>query len=173
MTTKQVHDLLKVGTWLIYIGLFVEAGVKLVSVFISLFINDESSHNLFNGMNVSTLYGSDKLHFIIMALLVIIVPALKAYLFFLVIRITSKLNIAEPFSDYNARLILKMSKISLFIGLTGFAASSYAGWLDSNKINFHYGGGGTEFLFLAGILFIIAQIFKRGIELQSENELTI
>jgi hypothetical protein len=36
-----------------------------------------------------------------------------------------------------------------------------------------YLGGTGEFLFLAGIVFVIAQIFKRGIEIQTENELTV
>ena len=31
----------------------------------------------------------------------------------------------------------------------------------------------SDFIFLAGIIFIFAQIVKRGIELQSENDLTI
>jgi hypothetical protein len=30
-----------------------------------------------------------------------------------------------------------------------------------------------ETLFLAGVVFVIAQIFKKGVEIQSENELTI
>jgi hypothetical protein len=34
-------------------------------------------------------------------------------------------------------------------------------------------GGADVWLFMAVVLFIIAQIFKRGIEIQSENELTI
>jgi hypothetical protein len=34
-------------------------------------------------------------------------------------------------------------------------------------------GGGPEFLFLGAIVFVIAQVFKKGVEIQSENELTI
>lgn len=30
-----------------------------------------------------------------------------------------------------------------------------------------------EYLFMAGIIYIISQIFKRGIELQEENQLTV
>ena len=32
---------------------------------------------------------------------------------------------------------------------------------------------GAEFLFVAGLVFIVSQIFKRGVEMQSENELTV
>jgi hypothetical protein len=31
----------------------------------------------------------------------------------------------------------------------------------------------TEFIFMVGLLFIIATVFKRGVEIQSENELTV
>ena len=34
-------------------------------------------------------------------------------------------------------------------------------------------GGSDVWLFMGVILFVIAQIFKRGIEIQTENELTI
>jgi hypothetical protein len=35
------------------------------------------------------------------------------------------------------------------------------------------GENAGEFLFMAGLVFIISPIFKRGVELQSENELTV
>lgn len=35
----------------------------------------------------------------------------------------------------------------------------------------HFNHG--EYFFMAGIVYIISQIFKRGVELQEENELTV
>jgi hypothetical protein len=32
---------------------------------------------------------------------------------------------------------------------------------------------GDEYLFIAGIVYVISQIFKRGIEIQEENQLTV
>ena len=32
---------------------------------------------------------------------------------------------------------------------------------------------GDEYLFMAGIVYIISQIFKRGIEIEEENQLTV
>jgi len=34
-------------------------------------------------------------------------------------------------------------------------------------------GGADVWLFMGVILFVLAQIFKRGIEIQTENELTV
>jgi hypothetical protein len=30
-----------------------------------------------------------------------------------------------------------------------------------------------EFVFMAGLIFVISQIFRRGVEIQSENDLTV
>ena len=30
-----------------------------------------------------------------------------------------------------------------------------------------------EFIFMAGVVFVISQIFKKGVEIQSEHELTV
>jgi hypothetical protein len=32
---------------------------------------------------------------------------------------------------------------------------------------------GDEYLFMAGMIYIISQVFKRGIEIQEENNLTV
>jgi uncharacterized membrane protein len=32
---------------------------------------------------------------------------------------------------------------------------------------------GAEYLFMAGMIYIISQVFKRGIEIQEENQLTV
>jgi hypothetical protein len=34
-------------------------------------------------------------------------------------------------------------------------------------------GGADVWIFMAIILFVLAQLFKRGIEIQNENELTV
>lgn len=173
MTTKQVHDILKVVAWIVFVGLCVEAGAKLVAVTISFFISPEGASNLYKGADFSALFEYSRLHFGIMSLLIILIPAMKAFLFYWVIRITSNLDIARPFSKFNADLILTMSRISLQIGITGFIADSYAGWLEKSDLKIHYEGGEMEYLFLAGILFVIVQVFNKGIELQNESELTI
>ena len=50
-------------------------------------------------------------------------------------------------------------------------------WLSTKGVSFPdmdpYLGAGTEFLLFAGVIVFIAQVFKRGIEIQSEHELTV
>ena len=54
----------------------------------------------------------------------------------------------------------------------------YTAWLRLNGIyvpsveELHIGGADV-WLFMSVVLFVIAQIFKRGIEIQTENDLTV
>jgi len=56
-------------------------------------------------------------------------------------------------------------------------ANKYCDWLTKKGVTFPdlqpVLSGAGEFLLLGAIIFIIAQVFKRGIEIQTENELTV
>lgn len=173
MNTKQILQILKVISWIAFIGLCIKTGSMVVSFIVSLFIHTEGSRNLYMGLNLSALHQISLWHYVVMTGLIIILSGLKAYMFFWVIKIISGINVSNPFNEYTSRLILKLSGIALQIGITALITNIYAKWLMKNTAAFSYDGGGTEFLYLAGILFVIAVIFKRGIEIQKENELTI
>lgn len=173
MKASTVLDILNVVSWIIFVGLCIRTGAMIISFIVSLFINAQAAGDLYLGHDLSELKDYNKLHYIVMAVLIIVQSGLKAYLFSLVIKIISKINLSSPFSENNGRIIFKMSSISLQVGILSVLLKSYAQWLSKNHVSVSYMGESTEFLFLAGILFVIAYIFKRGIELQSENELTV
>ncbi len=83
----------------------------------------------------------------------------------------------NPFTMEVARSLEKISYILLNIWILGFIASTFSFWLtNQNEIlpnSLQEALGSKGFLFMAGLLFIVSQIFKRGVELQSENELTV
>ena len=172
MKTKEVLEILKVVTWIIFIGLCIETGAMLVSFFVSLFINSGGAKNLYMGLNLSELYYYSKWHYVTLASLTIIISGLKAWLFYWVIKVISKINFTNPFSEIIAAIISRIANISLQIGITALLTNIYTEWLQ-DTVSFSYERSESQFLFLAGVLLVIAQIFKRGIELQSENELTI
>lgn len=173
MKTNQILKILEVGAWIFFIGMCIKTGAMLISFFVSLFVNPEGAKDLYLGMNLSELLAYDLRHYIVMAGLLIVISALKAYLLFQVVRILSKINLNNPFGENIAQLISKMSYIALQLAITVFITRGYSKWLMKKDLHFSSAGGEMELLFLAGILFVIAQIFKRGLELQSENELTI
>jgi len=84
----------------------------------------------------------------------------------------------QPFNQEIRRLIFNLSYISLAIGLFSGWAAGYSEWFVAKGVlmpslqSMHVDGDGAWW-FIAIILFVIGHIFKRGIELQTENELTV
>ena len=85
---------------------------------------------------------------------------------------------AQPFSRELGRLTFQISYLSLLIGLFCLWGAKYAEWFVKQGVKMpdiqHLRLDGADvWLFMGVILFVIAQIFKRGIEIQTENELTV
>ncbi|MEG1376804.1 MAG: DUF2975 domain-containing protein, partial [Myroides sp.] len=84
----------------------------------------------------------------------------------------------KPFNTHLKDFILKLSYLSFGIGLFTHCGSEFCVWLTNQgakiasleSLNLT---GSDVWFFMAIILFIITQIIKKGIEIQSENELTI
>ncbi|MFD2563306.1 DUF2975 domain-containing protein [Aquimarina rubra] len=173
MKTKEILSAMKILSWIIFIGLCIKLGVILFSSIMSLFVNKEAAENLYLGLDLSNLYDFSINHYISILSLLISITALKAYLFYLVIKIFSKINFDKPFTKVVTRLISSISYISLWTGLLAYFANGYGKWVLKKGAEFRIDWGSSEFLFMAGIVFVIALIFKRGVEIQSENELTV
>lgn len=164
---------MKVFAWIMFIGLCVKTGALIVSFAVSLFVNPAAAADMYMGTDLSEVFAFSEVHYIVMAVLMIILSGSKAWLSFWVVKITGRLSLTEPFSESVSGLISGMSIISLQIGILALATDAYAKWLNDRFVNFTAESAGTDFLFLAGILYVIAIIFRRGIELRRENEMTI
>ena len=92
---------------------------------------------------------------------------------FTYIKIFSKIKLMNPFKMEIALTIEKISYVLFGIWIVSILSSVNSKWM--LKWTGEYFGNGilNEYLFMAGLVFIISQIFKRGVELQSENELTV
>lgn len=173
MKSLPVLDILKVFAWIVFIGLCVETGAMLTSFLYTLFINPIGAIKFYKEMNFSDLLHYNRGYYVGLLSLIIFISGLKAYLFYWVVKITTALRLSHPFSEWMAGSIARMSSISLQIGVLSFITDRYADWLMKHGVEFSYDGGDSGFLFLAGILFVVSIIFRRGLELQAENELTI
>ena len=109
--------------------------------------------------------------------MIVLVAAIKAYMFYLILSIFKILNLVQPFSKEVGRLIFKISFVALVVGILSLSGFQYSEWLVRQHVllpeMYTFFGGGDVFLFMAATLFVIALVFKRGIEIQSENELTV
>ncbi|HET8839339.1 MAG TPA: DUF2975 domain-containing protein, partial [Flavobacteriaceae bacterium] len=172
--TETILTITKVLTWIVFIGLCIKTGALIVSFFVSLFVNPIAAQDLYLGLDLSSVQEYGQWHYICSVSLLIFFTGLKAYLAYLVIKIFLKFNLENPFSPEVAKLIDCIAQTALTAGIFAIIAGGYSKWLGKNGLSaISSWDGGSEFLFLAGIIFIIAQVFKKGIELKSENELTI
>jgi hypothetical protein len=176
ISTRQILKILYVLSWIIFIGVCIEAGSFIFNAIYSLAVNSKAAEIF----HLSALFQYDHGHFLVMLLLMTIPGVLKAILFYLIVKILmdKKLDIAQPFNKEMGRFLFKASYLALGTGLFSYWGVKYAQWLakqgvampDSSQLRLD---GADVWLFMGITLFIIGHLFKRGIEIQSENELTI
>src|SRR5690349_992772 len=114
-TTKVILTILHVVSWIIFLGLCIKTGAFLYSFFVSLAINPDAAKNLYMGLNLSNIYYFDKGYYIVLASSIIVVSALKALLFYFVVKIFLKINLVKPFSEDVSRLISGIGYVALGI----------------------------------------------------------
>ena len=178
--TKQILKILHVLSWIIFIGVCIEAGGSIFSAFYTLVINPIIAATFWAGNDLSGLYKYDPGHFFVETLLISIASVLKACIFYLIIKIlhNKKLTMSQPFNNEVRLFIINVSCLAFGIGLFTVWGVEYTEWLVNQGVNMpdtqHLRLGGADvWLFMGVTLFVIAQIFRRGIEIQTENELTV
>ncbi len=164
---------MNVVSWIVFIGLCIKAGSIIFVAILSLFVNKSATENLYMGMDFSNLYDFSVNHYTFTVLFLILITCLKTYIFYLLIKIFKNLNFQKPFAKSIVDLIFKISYVSLSVGLVGVAANSYITWLRSKIFFTSINIDSSAYIFMAGVVFIIASLFKRAAEIQSENDLTI
>ncbi|MBZ4033494.1 DUF2975 domain-containing protein [Flavobacterium sp. 17A] len=174
--TPQILKVLNILSWIIFIGLCVEAGMYIFNGVYTITINSYNARflDLLDLYNYSTSFYIQEISFIS------IVAILKAIMFYLIVKMLheKKLDIVQPFTAEMGRFISYISYLAFGIGLFSFWAFKFNTWLISNGVqlpslellNLE---GHSVWIFMAIILFVVGQIFKRGIEIQSEMDLTI
>lgn len=171
-----ILKVLHVMSWIVFIGLCIEAGALIVNFTFTLF-NPIASHDIHKGLDLSEIYDKQFPHFIGLMSFVVVLSVLKAYLFYLVVKIFLKLNLVKPFDLEIAKLIEKISYEAVAISIVSFIAHQYTKRLIHNGYEVsdveNYWDDAAAFLMMAAILFVISQVFNKGIELQKEDDLTI
>jgi len=167
---------LHIVAWVIFVGLCVEAGGLIVNFIFSLY-KPEFVQHLYQKLDLSQMYNISKWAFFGMYSFILLISILKAYLFYVVIMLTSKLNLARPFSNYVADQITRISYCTLSIGLISYIARQTANYLQQSgfavdTLN-QFWGDSQAFILMAAVVYVIANIFSRGVEIQNENDLTV
>lgn len=171
-----IFTVLNIVAWIIFVGLSIEAGGLIVNFIFSIF-KPEMVPNLYQKMDLSELYNRSQWAFYGMYSFVLVISILKVLLFYIVIMLLLKLDLEKPFNSYVSKQINQMSYFTFSIGLLSYIAKETAKNLQQHgykteQLN-QFWVDSQAFILMAAVVYVIAVIFKKGIELQSENELTI
>ena len=101
-------------------------------------------------------------------------------MFYLIVKVSQEKNIdlMQPFNKKLVRLISNVAYLTIGIGIFSNMGVKYSEWLINKGIEMPAVDslnldGADVWLFMGVTLLVIAQIFKRGIEIQDEHELTV
>lgn len=171
-----VFKALHIVAWVIFVGLCIEAGGLVVNFIFSLY-NPEFVQNLYQKLDLSQMYNLNKWAFFSMYSFILVISILKAYLFYVVIMLLYKLNLSKPFDSYVADQIKNISYYTLSIGLISYIARQTAKNLqhrgyEIDALN-QFWADSQAFILMAAVIYVIATIFIRGVEIQNENDLTV
>jgi hypothetical protein len=167
---------LYVVAWLIFVGLCIEAGGLIVNFFFSLY-KPEFVQNLYQKLDLTTMYKESRLAFFGIYSFILTISILKACLFYIVIRLMHKMNLSKPFNTFVARQISQISYYTFSIGLLSYIARQltksvmHHGFVTDSLSQFW--ADSQAFILMGAIIYIIATIFKKGVDIQNENDLTV
>jgi hypothetical protein len=171
-----IFKALTVIAWVIFVALCIEACALLVNFIYSLY-NPVVLKNLYQKLDLSEMYNRSTAAYYSIYTFILVIAFLKAGLFYDVIKLVSKLDLNRPFSSFVSKQISSISYTTFAIGLISIVARQTANNLshkgfDVNRLN-DFWVDSQAYILMAGVIYAIATIFKRGIEIQNENDSTI
>ena len=169
--TEKLLKFMHVLSWIVFIGLLIKVGTIITSFFISIG-NPAVAKNLFGGIDLSEYYNYSFKQYTFIVSYKVALYATEAYIAYLIIKLLSKLNLEQPFNANVQGLMQQISYSIFHLWILAIVHNAHVRYI-AKRYDFSMDLFSSDFIFLAGIIFIFAQIVKRGIEIQAENELTI
>lgn len=172
--TEKIIYALKLAISTVLVIYTLRGGGQIISFALS-FIKPEAAKNIYGvDQQVFALQQYSNWYFIWAMLITIVTSVLKVYIAILAIKLLSKLNITTPFSNEMASKIENISYNLMGIWAIAFVGRIYFKALArSTGLTIGLDNAVVEYIFIACIAFLIAQIIRRGINMQEENQLTV
>ena len=171
MKTKRILKIMHVFAWIAFIGLSIKAGAIMISYFVS-FGNEDAAKDLYEGMSYFVYKQNSEVHYTILVFYRILQFSIQAYIALLLIKLLSNLNIQRPFNANALRLMQRISFSLICLWAIVVTHNIHVGILEAST-GIKATLLSSEFIYIAGIVYVFSLLFKRGLELQYENDLTI
>lgn len=176
LNNNFIFRVLQIIAWIIFVGLCIEAGALVVNFIFSIF-KPEMVKNLYQKLDLSAMYAKSQWTFYSTYSFILFIAGLKAHLFYTVIMLMQKIDLEKPFSEFVSKKIMTIASTTFSIGIISYVARQ------TTKTLIHYGYSidqlnpfwedSQAFVLMGGVIYVIAVIFKRGVTLQTENDLTV
>ena len=163
---KWVFTFLQIISWIIFVGVTIEAAALLVNFVFSLF-KPEMVSRLYEKLDLSTVYAQSKWTYFQLYSLILFIASLKTMLFYQVIKLVTNFDWSKPFSAVVSERITKISHFTWLIGLASFVARSSTSRLDHlgyevSELDRFWEDTGA-FLTMGAVIYVIALIFSKGV----------
>lgn len=170
--TQKILRILGILAWAACFGLIIQG----VSTFLSYIVSIQeakASSNLYRGLDLSALREFSMLHYNLTVLYLVLVAFMKASIAWMLAKSLDTVNAQSPFSEKMARMLERISLVLLCLGIISFVHNIHSTWLWKVSNLDIERGPLPEYLFTALLVYAVSQVYKRGVEIQSENELTV
>lgn len=170
--TKQVLMGMHFYAWIAFIWMILYAGGSLFELITGV-LDGEQKATLFQDAAMAPIRQFSVWHYAIFGSYTVALFVLKSFLLFYLIRFLFKMNPVNPFNREIARILEKISYTLILATIIVLLHDIHAAWLPASVKPFPEFWNLNEYLFVTGLVYIIARVFKRGVAMQSEKDLII
>lgn len=177
--TEKILNILRVIAWIGYIGSIALAVITGIFIICSFIFPDSDFINYAYISDKELSFKILKNEYLGRLIFYYIMSLIKTYFVIRTWKLAkdalTNLNIDNPFSSKTSIIFEKIAYLMIVIGAINFIIEQYVITLEgliTNHIKYNFSPDLT-YLFGIGIIYLFSQIFKRGVELQEENELTV
>lgn len=170
-TSQLLLKIMRFLAWLVFIVLLIKAGGIMMSFGVSI-DNPEVAKDLYRGLDLSRYETYNLINYSIIVFYYILLYFMLAYIALFATKLLSTINLEKPFSKTVAGLLKKISFTVLGVLIIAIVHNIHLLILEKYAaITPEYIS--MELIFLAGTVYMLAELFKRGVEMQIEKESTI
>lgn len=172
-TSQFIPRLVQITFWVIFIAQCVKAGTVLFLFVGSVIPGSSIPIDYLSGLE--TAFSGERGLYIYISFMTLVlgVEILKAYVAYYGVLVFKDFQLDNPFESNVVINTTMMSKVFFSAGIVAYITQGVAQWLSKKGVGSSLDYNPMEYLFMAAILYLIAKVVEKGIEVKRENDLTI
>lgn len=162
--------------WLIFIGCCIQTIGLLYSYILSLFQPTYLNQHYLR-LDLSEVYNENRIIYSLVAIVLIVTSTTKALIFYYVLKLYKFFQPEKPFTSTILNILSKITYCTAFIGILLIVIKHVLKNLsvkwNALDLIVEFLEDGSTYIGIYIVLTVITLIFKKGIELQTDNDLTL